>query len=83
MIDAAKRALGTALAMGWEIIWPLIIGFAPSAVVQAVVSRRHMSPTMHRCRREIIGFQAGENNCPSDLLQALFLPENSSVFITG
>jgi hypothetical protein len=54
MIDAAIRALGTALAMGWEILCPLIIGFALSAVVQAAVLRRHMSPTMHRCRREKI-----------------------------
>jgi uncharacterized membrane protein YraQ (UPF0718 family) len=28
--------------MGWEILWPLILGFALSAVVQAVVSHREM-----------------------------------------
>jgi uncharacterized protein len=43
MIDAAQRALSTAFAMGWEILWPLILGFALSAVVQAVVSHREMS----------------------------------------
>jgi len=43
MIDAVIRALGMALAMGWEILWPLILGFALSAVVQAVVSKRQMS----------------------------------------
>jgi uncharacterized protein len=43
MIDAVLRALGMALAMGWEILWPLILGFALSAVVQAVVSHRQMS----------------------------------------
>jgi uncharacterized membrane protein YraQ (UPF0718 family) len=32
-----------AFAMGWEILWPLILGFALSAVVQAVVSHRQMS----------------------------------------
>lgn len=32
-----------AAAMGWEILWPLILGFALSAVVQAVVSHREMS----------------------------------------
>lgn len=32
-----------AAAMGWEILWPLILGFALSAVVQAVVSHRQMS----------------------------------------
>jgi uncharacterized membrane protein YraQ (UPF0718 family) len=32
-----------ALAMGWEILWPLILGFALSAVVQAAVSKQQMS----------------------------------------
>jgi len=32
-----------AFAMGWEILWPLILGFALSGVVQAVVSHREMS----------------------------------------
>ena len=43
MIDAVIRALEMALAMGWEILWPLILGFALSAVVQAVVSQQQMS----------------------------------------
>src|SRR5262244_2933855 len=43
MIDAILRALGMALAMGWEILWPLILGFALSAAVQAVVSKQQMS----------------------------------------
>ena len=43
MIDAVTRALGMALAMGWEILWPLILGFALSAVVQAAVSHQQMS----------------------------------------
>jgi uncharacterized protein len=29
--------------MGWEILWPLILGFALSAMVQAVVSKQQMS----------------------------------------
>jgi hypothetical protein len=43
MINAVIRALEMALAMGWEILWPLILGFALSAVVQAVVSKQEMS----------------------------------------
>jgi uncharacterized protein len=43
MVDAVIRALEIALAMGWEILWPLILGFALSAVVQAVVSHREMA----------------------------------------
>lgn len=41
-MSAILRALETALAMGWEILWPLILGFALSAVVQAVVSHKEM-----------------------------------------
>jgi uncharacterized protein len=43
MMTAVVQALGMAFAMGWEILWPLILGFALSAVVQAVVSHSEMS----------------------------------------
>ena len=43
MIDGLVHALGMAFAMGWEILWPLILGFTLSAAVQAVVSHREMS----------------------------------------
>src|SRR3981189_1467153 len=43
MTEAVLRALSMAFAMGWEILWPLILGFALSAVVQAVVSHSEMS----------------------------------------
>ena len=43
MALAVWHALTMAFAMGWEILWPLILGFFLSAVVQAVVSHREMS----------------------------------------
>src|ERR1700731_5064918 len=43
MMEPILRALGMAFAMGWEILWPLVLGFALSAVVQAIVSHREMS----------------------------------------
>src|SRR5215813_718355 len=43
MIDAVIHTLGMELAMGWEILWPLILGFALSSVVQAAVSHQQMS----------------------------------------
>ena len=43
MIDAIIRTLGMAVVMGWEILWPLILGFALSGVVQAAVSHQQMS----------------------------------------
>jgi uncharacterized protein len=43
MISAIIRALSFAFAMGWEILWALILGFLISGVVQAVVSKGEMS----------------------------------------
>src|SRR3954452_20333903 len=37
------HALGMAFAMFWEILWPLILGFGLSGVVQAVVSKSEMT----------------------------------------
>jgi uncharacterized membrane protein YraQ (UPF0718 family) len=42
-LGAIGHALGFAFAMSWEILWALILGFALSGVVQAVVSKREMS----------------------------------------
>jgi uncharacterized membrane protein YraQ (UPF0718 family) len=39
---ALLSALSMAFAMGWEILWPLILGFALSGVVQAVVTKGEM-----------------------------------------
>ena len=36
-------ALSLAFGMTWEILWALILGFALSAAVQAVVSKREMT----------------------------------------
>jgi uncharacterized protein len=40
---ALFTALSMAFAMGWEILWALILGFALSGVVQAVVTKGEMS----------------------------------------
>src|SRR3989442_1089042 len=42
MTHAILQALGFAFAMFWEVLWALILGFALSAVVQAVVSKREL-----------------------------------------
>ncbi len=42
-MSTVLSALGVAFAMFWEILWALILGFALSAVVQAVVSKRQMT----------------------------------------
>ena len=43
MTESILRALDMAFAMGWEILWPLILGFTLSAVIQVVVSHREMA----------------------------------------
>ena len=40
---ALVSALYMAFAMGWEILWPLILGFALSGIVQAVVTKGEMT----------------------------------------
>jgi len=43
IITVLGHALWMAFAMFWEILWPLILGFGLSAVVQAIVSKREMT----------------------------------------
>src|SRR6184192_602566 len=43
VVTALSHALWMAFAMLWEILWPLILGFGLSAVVQAVVSKGEMT----------------------------------------
>ena len=43
IVPTLGHALWMAFAMLWEILWPLILGFGLSAVVQAVVSKSEMT----------------------------------------
>jgi uncharacterized protein len=43
VLSAIGEALAKAGAMGWQILWPLILGFALSAVIQAVVRRERVA----------------------------------------
>jgi hypothetical protein len=42
VLSAIGRGLHVSAAMGWEILWPLVLGFTLSAIVQAVVSKREL-----------------------------------------
>jgi uncharacterized membrane protein YraQ (UPF0718 family) len=55
MTESILRALGMAFAMGWEILWPLILGFTLSAVIQAVVSHREMARLLPDDRPRSVG----------------------------
>ena len=43
IVHDLSDALDEASMMGWEILWPLILGFALSGAVQALVSHAQMS----------------------------------------
>lgn len=43
VLSAIGHALYMAAAMGWEILWPLVLGFMLSGMVQAVVSKHELS----------------------------------------
>ena len=54
-LTALSNALGMAFATGWEILCPLVLGFALSAVIQAVVSHREMSRLLRNDSPRSIG----------------------------
>ena len=41
-MDAITKALSLSFAMFWQILWPLILGFTLSGVVQSAVSKKDM-----------------------------------------
>ncbi len=43
IIDYILKALNESFLMTWQILWPLILGFLLSGVIQAVVSHKQMS----------------------------------------
>jgi uncharacterized protein len=66
-MDAIMHALGMAFAMGWQILWPLILGFTLSGIVQAVVSHSEMRRLLpDDCPRSIaiaLGLGAASSSC--------------------
>src|SRR6266581_2239121 len=46
IVQSIGQALFTSFSMLWEILWPLILGFTLSGIVQAVVSHRAMAKTL-------------------------------------
>ena len=43
IIEPIWHALSIAFAMGWEVLWALILGFLLSGAIQAVVSKKQMT----------------------------------------
>jgi uncharacterized membrane protein YraQ (UPF0718 family) len=67
VLDAVGHALAISGSMTWEILWALILGFALSAVVQAVVRRatiiRLLGDDRPRTLALATGFGAASSSC--------------------
>src|SRR6058998_3127013 len=59
IIAPLGHALWMAFAMLWEILWPLILGFGLSAVVQAVVSKSEMTRLLPDDSPRTLGIACG------------------------
>ena len=59
IIDAIGHALAVAGTMTWEITWSLILGFALSAVVQALVRRQTITRLLGDDRPRTLALAAG------------------------
>ncbi len=66
VLQSIGQALFTSFSMFWEILWPLILGFTLSGIVQAVVSHSAMASTL------------GKDNTRSLTLATLFGIASSS-----
>ena len=59
MLADIGRALSIAFGMLWQILWALILGFALSAMVQVVVSKRTMTRLLPDARPRSLAVAAG------------------------
>ena len=59
MVAAIAHALMMSFTMTWEILWALILGFALSAIIQAVVSKEEMSRLLPDDRPRTIAVACG------------------------
>jgi uncharacterized membrane protein YraQ (UPF0718 family) len=67
IVDELLDALIMAGAMGWQILWPLILGFTLSGVIQAVVRREKVTALMSddspRALAAATGLGAASSSC--------------------
>jgi len=59
VIGALLDALSLAFGMFWEILWALVLGFALSAAVQAVVSKAEMTRLFPDDSTRFLGIACG------------------------
>ncbi len=59
IIQKIAEALAAAGSMGWEILWPLVLGYTLSGVIQAVVRTERITKLMHDDSPRAIGVATG------------------------
>jgi len=59
ILEAIGEALRMAGSMGWQILWPLILGFTLSGVIQAVVRRERIARLMNDDSPKAIAVASG------------------------
>src|SRR5256885_14034194 len=77
VITALSHALWMAFAMLWEILWPLILGFGLSAVVQAVVSKSEMTRLLPNDSPKSLAIACGLGAASSSCSYAAVAPARS------
>jgi uncharacterized membrane protein YraQ (UPF0718 family) len=82
IIHALGHALSTSFAMGWEILWPLILGFALSGAIQAVVSKKQMSKLLPDDKPKTLAIASGLGAASSSCSYAAVALARS-IFIKG
>src|SRR5439155_25503052 len=67
LIESIAKALITAFAMFWEVLWPLALGFLLSAIIQTVVSKRAVASVLGQDSPQGValacGFGAASSSC--------------------
>ncbi len=72
-IHALAHALALAGSMTWEILWALILGFAASAIVQALVRRETITRLLGDDRPQTLAITAGLGAASSSCSYAVAL----------
>src|SRR5439155_20202002 len=67
LIESIAKALITAFAMFWEVLWPLALGFLLSSIIQTVVSKRAVASVLGQDSPRGValacGFGAASSSC--------------------
>ena len=82
IIEPLWHALSIAFAMGWEVLWALILGFLISGAIQAVVTKKQMTKLLPDDSLKSLSIAAGLGAASSSCSYAAVALARS-VFVKG